>query len=103
MWLFQSPVNADMSIHRATLHITYWKPLLEAAGLPRDTRFHDLRHTAASLLLGEGVPVPVVSQLLGHADSSITLKVYAHMLPDHQGVAALAINSLLNGAAAEPL
>lgn len=103
VWLFQSPVNPDTSIHRATLHVTYWKPLLEAAGLPRETRFHDLRHTAASLLLGEGVPVPVVSQLLGHADGSITLKVYAHMLPDHQGTAALAMNSLLNGPGAEPL
>ncbi len=68
VWLFQSPVNEDMSIHRATLHITYWKPLLGASGLPIETRFHDLRHTAASLLLGEGVPVPIVSQLLGHAD-----------------------------------
>jgi integrase len=94
VWLFQSPVNHDMSIHRATLHITYWKPLLKASGLPQETRFHDLRHTAASLLLGEGVPVPVVSQLLGHADSGITLKVYAHMLPDHQGMAALAMNGL---------
>jgi integrase len=103
VWLFQSPVNRDTSIHRATLHITYWKPLLEAAGLPQGTRFHDLRHGGASMLLGEGVPVPVVSQLLGHADSSITLKVYAHMLPDHQGMAALAMNSLLNGPTAEPL
>jgi integrase len=94
VWLFPSPVN-DMSIHRATLHISYWKPVLRLAGLPDETRFHDLRHTAASLLLGESVPVPVVSQLLGHADSSITLKVYAHMLPNHLGTAALAMNGLL--------
>jgi len=96
VWLFQSPVNDDMSIHRSTLHITYWKPLLKASGLPQETRFHDLRHTAASLLLGEGVPVPVVSQLLGHADSGITLKVYAHMLPDHQSTAALAMNGIVH-------
>lgn len=98
VWLFQSPVNDDASIHRATLHISYWKPLLRLAGLPDETRFHDLRHTAASLLLGEGVPIPVVSQLLGHADSSITLKVYAHILPDHLGTAALAMNGLLEEA-----
>ena len=103
VWLFQSPVNDDMSIHRATLHITYWKPLLKASGLPQETRFHDLRHTAVSLLLGEGVPVPVVSQLLGHADSGITLKVYAHMLPDHQGMAALAMNNLLEESPTGPL
>lgn len=74
VWLFPSPVK-DMSLHRATLHSSYWKPLLRLAGLPAEIRFHDLRHTTASLLLGEGVPVPVVSQLLGHADSSITLRV----------------------------
>jgi len=103
VWLFQSPVNDDMSIHRSTLHITYWKPLLKASGLPQEIRFHDLRHTAVSLLLGEGVPVPVVSQLLGHADSGITLKVYAHMLPDHQGMAALAMNNLLEESPTGPL
>jgi integrase len=105
VWLFQSPVK-DMSIHRATLHVSYWKPLLRLAGLPKETRFHDLRHTAASLLLGEGVPVPVVSQLLGHADSGITLRVYAHTLPDHMGTAALAMNGLLEdvtGSATRPL
>jgi integrase len=102
VWLFQSPVNPDMSIHRATLHTTYWKPLLKASGLPQETRFHDLRHTAASLLLGEGVPVPVVSQLLGHADSGITLKVYAHMLPDHQGMAALVMNGLFEAPIGSP-
>ncbi len=95
IWFFQSPVKPNMSIHRSTLHTTYWKPLLRAAGLPTETRFHDLRHGAASLLLGEGVPITVVSQLLGHADSSITLKVYAHLLPDQLGTAALAMNGLL--------
>lgn len=92
-WLFQSPAK-DMSIHRSTLYINYWKPLLGLAGLPAETRFQDLRHTAASSLLGEGVPVPIVSQLLVHADSSITLKVYAHTLPNHMGTAALAVGGL---------
>ena len=96
-WLFQSPVNSDTSIHGSTLHITYWKPLLKKAGLPQGTRFHDLRHSAASLLIAEGVPVPVVSHLLGHADSGITLRVYAHLLGDQHGTAALAMNGLLEG------
>lgn len=95
VWLFQSPVNPDMSIHRSTLHVNYWKPLLRASGLPLETRFHDLRHGAASMLLGEGVPITVVSQLLGHANSAITLKVYAHLMPDQLGTAALAMNGLL--------
>lgn len=49
----------------------------------------------ASMLLGEGVPVTVVSQLLGHASSAITLKVYSHLMRDHLGTAALAMNSLM--------
>ncbi len=98
VWLFQSPVKPDMSIHRSTLHINYWKPLLRSAGLPLETRFHDLRHGTASLLLGEGVPVTVVSALLGHRDPSITLRVYAKMMADQQGTAALAMNGILEEA-----
>jgi integrase len=94
MWLFQSPVK-EWPIHRSTLYITYWKPLLRMCGLPLETRIHDLRHTAASLLIADGVPIPVVSQLLGHADSAITLRVYAHFLKDQLGTAALAMNGLL--------
>ncbi len=51
----------------------------------RPIRLHDLRHTHATLLLEAGVPVHVVSARLGHADPSITLKVYAHVL-DTQAV-----------------
>ncbi len=97
-WLFESPTKPNTSIQRSTLRIHRWKPLLRASGLPHETRFHDLRHGAASMLIGEGVPITVVSQLLGHADSSITLKVYAHLLPDHLGTAALAMNGLLEEA-----
>ena len=93
-WLFQSPVK-EWPIHRSTLYSNYWKPLLRICGLPQKTRIHDLRHTAASLLIGEGVPIPVVSHLLGHADSSITLRVYAKCIKDQQGIAALAMNGLL--------
>jgi integrase len=49
---------------------------------------HDLRHSAASLLLAQGVPVKVVSEMLGHADVSTTLSIYAHVLPDMQSTAA---------------
>lgn len=55
-------------------------PLLKRADLPV-IRFHDLRHTCATLLLLQGANVKVVSELLGHADISITLRIYAHVLP----------------------
>ena len=55
--------------------------LLEKAEL-RQIRIHDLRHTYATLLLQAGAPITYVSQQLGHRDASITLRVYAHWLPD---------------------
>ena len=69
--------------------------MLRKAGLPESTRYHDLRHGAASLLLSQGVPVPAVSNLLGHRDSSITLRVYAHMIDGMDGVVARAMDDLL--------
>jgi hypothetical protein len=50
----------------------------------QDLRFHDLRYTCATLHLGEGVNVKVVSGLLGQASITITLNVYYHVLPDTQ-------------------
>lgn len=57
--------------------------LLDQAGLPR-IRFHDLRHTSASLMLNNGVPVIVVSKILGHSSPSITLNVYGHLFQERQ-------------------
>ncbi|HKF36276.1 MAG TPA: tyrosine-type recombinase/integrase, partial [Ktedonobacteraceae bacterium] len=56
---------------------------LEDAGLPR-MRFHDLRHSAATLLLSMGVPAKVVQEILGHSHISMTLGVYSHVLPGMQ-------------------
>jgi len=53
---------------------------LKKAGL-RDIRFHDLRHTFASMLLAQGAPVTYVSNQLGHANPNITMQVYAHWIP----------------------
>jgi integrase len=63
-----------------------FKNVLRKAGLP-EIRFHDLRHTAASLMLNHGIPVIVVSSRLGHAKPSITQNVYGHLIPSmHSGV-----------------
>lgn len=60
-----------------------FRSLLASAGLPR-IRFHDLRHTAASLMLNNGVDVLVVSRRLGHSKASITLDIYGHVIPSSQ-------------------
>jgi integrase len=58
----------------------HFKPLLRKAGLP-NIRFHDLRHTCATLLLTKGVHPKIASEMLGHSSVSITLDVYSHVIP----------------------
>lgn len=57
--------------------------LVEAAGLP-PMRFHDLRHSAATILLMKGVQPKVVQELLGHSSIAITMNVYSHVMPSMQ-------------------
>jgi integrase len=71
-------------------------PLLDRAGLPR-IRFHDLRHSCATLLLSEGVHPKIVSDLLGHSQIGITLDLYSHVTATMQAVAAEAMGRLLGG------
>ena len=71
-----------------------FKRLLKEAGLPA-IRFHDLRHTGASLLLNNGIPVIIVSRRLGHARPSITLDVYGHLMPGKQKEVAMLMDQLL--------
>lgn len=61
-------------------------------------RLHDLRHTHASLLLGAGVPVKVVSERLGHASATITMNVYQHVMPGMQQEAAAKFAAIVGGA-----
>lgn len=67
--------------------------VLERAGLPK-IRFHDLRHTAA-LMLSKDVPVITVSKRLGHSRASITLDVYAHLIPGMQSEVAELIDEIV--------
>ncbi len=71
-----------------------FKKLLEKADLP-DIRFHDLRHSAATLLLSLGVHPKVVQELLGHTQISMTMDIYSHVLPSMQQDAVSRLNSLL--------
>jgi integrase len=64
-----------------------WEPLLKRAGLP-DIRFHDLRHTCATLLLTKGMHPKIVSEMLGHSSIAITLDTYSHVIPGLGEVAA---------------
>lgn len=69
-------------------------PLLEAAGLPRLV-FHELRHSAATFLIESGVPLAVVSEILGHSSIRITVDLYGHLTVDSQRGATTAFEGLL--------
>ena len=70
--------------------------VVKVAGLPH-ARLHDARHAAASHMLAAGAPLAVVSERLGHADTSITLRIYAHALPGQQREVAEAYSRKLWG------
>jgi integrase len=71
-----------------------FKPLLKAAGLPA-IRFHDLRHSAATLLLGRGIHPKIVSEMLGHSQIAITLDLYSHVTPTMQREATQAMEAIV--------
>ena len=82
------PVRKSNLVRRSFL------PLLKRAGLRR-IRFHDLRHTAATLLPLQGVHPKVVQERLGHSQISITLDTYSHVLPSMGREAAAKLDALL--------
>ena len=90
--VFASRVGTPVS--RQDLVARSFKPLLKRAGLP-DVRFHDLRHTCATLLLGRGVHAKLVQELLGHSTISVTLDTYSHVLPGMSDAAAGAMDEAL--------
>ncbi len=83
-------------INPSNLRNRSFRRIKERAGVPSTTRFHDLRHTCATLLLGEGVNPKVISEQLGHASIRITLDTYSHVLPDMQESAAAAMEAALS-------
>jgi len=66
-----------------------------------EIRFHDLRNTAATLMLLNGISLLVVSRRLGHAKTSITLDVYGHFLPGMQNEAAALMDELVTPIASQ--
>jgi integrase len=80
-------------INPSNLRQRSFAPLLKKAGLPR-IRFHDLRHTCATLLLSKGVHPKLVQELLGHASIAITLDTYSHFIPEMGDQTATAMEGL---------
>jgi integrase len=86
--------NTKGKIRRRDSVVRFLKALLEEARLPTDVRFHDLRHTAGTLALRQGVTLHTVSRMLGHSDPAMTLRRYAHVLDDMREDAGQAMDEL---------
>ncbi len=89
--VFASPIGTPLEPSNI---LKQYKALLAKAGLP-PARFHDLRHSCASLLLAQGVHPKVVQEILGHSQISMTLDIYSHLMPNAQRDAAALMNRLL--------
>jgi integrase len=86
--------NTKGKIRRRDSVMRSLRRLLEEAGLPVGVRFHDLRHTAGTLALQQGIPLHAVSKMLGHSDPAMTLRRYAHVLEEMRDDAARAMDDL---------
>ena len=86
--------NTKGKIRRRDSVMRSLRRLLAEAGLPGEVRFHDLRHTAATLAIKQGIPIPTVSKMLGHSDPAMTLRRYAHVLEDMRHEAARVMDEL---------
>lgn len=72
-------------------------PALNRAGIDK-IRFHDLRHTYASLLLANGAPMKYVQHQLGHSSITMTMDLYTHLLPEVNDKCVNLLNSIVNNA-----
>ena len=91
-WIFCNTQGGPLYADHVVEHS--FRPLLERAGLPR-IRFHDLRHSTASLLLALDVHPKFVQELLGHSTISMTLDTYSHVLPSMLEDALAGLNTML--------
>lgn len=72
-----------------------WYPIRKASGIPASTKFHDLRHTQASLMLAAGVDLKLIQERLGHSDFGTTANLYTHLLTDAQADATRRLDDLM--------
>jgi integrase len=86
--------NTKGKVRRRDSVMRCLRRFLAEASLPAEVRFQDLRHTAATLTIEQGIPIPTVSKMLGHSDPAMTLRRYAHVLDEMWEYAARAMDEL---------
>ena len=93
VWVFSTRNGTPLDC--GNFHRDHWQPVLVRAGLPRISFHAATRHTCATLLLGQGVHLKLVADLLGHASIKTTANIYSHALPDMQDGVADAMDEAL--------
>jgi integrase len=93
--VFTSRIGTPLSPESLTEN---FKALLEKAGLPKSIRFHDLRHTCATLMIKQSIHPRVVMEILGHSQISTTMNIYGHVLPEVQRDAVNVLDELFTEA-----
>jgi len=81
------------AVHPATFNTMGWRQARDAAGIADGGGLHELRHLFASALLAGGVDIRALSEYLGHHDPTVTLRIYAHLMPSARGRALKAIKA----------
>ena len=92
--LFTNSVGSPLDRHNVLRR--YYRPFVKECDLPTSLTFHDLRHVAASPMLDRGIPVPLVSAMLGHSPPVTTWKIYAHIIPGSQKQLAESLESIFS-------
>lgn len=82
-------------VHPDNFRCRHWAAMCKAADLPTGCTLHSLRHTAATLMLQAGVDIKTCAQRLGHANATMLLKVYAHVLSENDAKAADTLAGLI--------
>jgi integrase len=93
-FVFTNATGEPLHVNSLTNH---FRRVIRASGVPT-IRFHDLRHTCATLLLAEGVHPKIVQERLGHADITLTLNRYSHVTPGMQRQAADTLDAAIEAA-----
>ncbi len=105
-WFRLADDNFDNNLHRYYVVVNHereplfphilgiWLKELEKKWNLKNVSCHGLRHTYCSILLSQNVPIQTVSKYMGHSDSTVTLKVYSHFIPDTQDKVIYALNNI---------
>lgn len=92
----QSPRNYSCSLIEYRNVIRHYKQVIEENELP-EIRFHDLRHTVATILLEQGINPKIVQEQLGHGTIKQTMDTYSHVIKSMRDTAANALNQAIAG------